>query len=42
MIFKINKYSRQEINEILSNICGKKPTLFDRLRKKILVLPDTY
>ena len=34
MIYKINKYSRQEINEIISNVCGKKPTFFDRLRKK--------
>ena len=34
MIFKINKYSRQEISEIISNMCGKKPTFFDRLRKK--------
>jgi len=34
MIYKINKYSSQEIKEIISNVCGKKPTFFDRLRKK--------
>jgi len=34
MIYKINNYSSQELNEIINNDCGKKPTIFDRFRKR--------
>ena len=34
MIYKINNYSSQELNDIITNVCGKKPTIFDRFRKR--------
>ena len=33
MIFKINNYSNQELNDIITNVL-KKPTIFDRFRKR--------
>ena len=34
MIYKINNYSSQELNDIITTVCGKKPTIFDRFRKR--------